>query len=218
MDLYVAVGEGFAGWARGRLYEPEVGAREMRQALANYSGQGNKYLLPTFYGLLADLLAAAHSPDSALTLIEQGLAIANETGEHFSDPYLHRLRGDILLKGKPADPAPAEEAFQTAIAIAKEQGARSYELLASLSLAKLYQSTGRSVEAHAVLRPALEGFSPTPEMPKIADGGQGSLDLQPPRSLPRFRDQPPQGEGRYRRVDRAILQEKRPRAEVLHQD
>ena len=74
MDLYVAVGEGFAGWARGRLYEPEVGAREMRQALANYSGQGNKYLLPTFYGLLADLLAAAHSPDSALTLIEPCLS------------------------------------------------------------------------------------------------------------------------------------------------
>ena len=55
------------------------------------------------------------------------------------------------------------------IAIAKQQGARSYELLASLSLAKLYQSTGRSAEAHAVLAPALEGFVPTPEMPEIAE-------------------------------------------------
>ena len=53
--------------------------------------------------------------------------------------------------------------------IAKQQGARSFDLLAALSLAKLYQSTGRPAEAHAVLAPALEGFSPTPEMPEIAE-------------------------------------------------
>jgi hypothetical protein len=42
-------------------------------------------------------------------------------------------------------------------------------LLAALSLAKLYQSTGRPADAHAVLARALEGFSPTPEMPEIAE-------------------------------------------------
>jgi hypothetical protein len=78
------------------------------------------------------------------------------------EPYLHRLRGDILLKHDPANPAPAEGAYRTAIATAKQQGARSYELLASLSLAKLDQSTGHPAEAFAVLAPALEGFSPTP--------------------------------------------------------
>ena len=71
-------------------------------------------------------------------------------------------RGEILLKRDPANPAPAEEAFQTAIAVAKQQGTRSFELRAALSLAKLYQSTGRPVDAHAVLAPALEGFAPTP--------------------------------------------------------
>ena len=97
------------------------------------------------------------------------MAISEETGERITDSYLYRLRGDILLKCDPADPAPAEEAYRTAIAVAKEQGARSYELLASLALAKLYQSTGRPADAHAVLAPALEGFSPTPEMPEIAE-------------------------------------------------
>ena len=61
------------------------------------------------------------------------------------------------------------EAYRTAIAIAKEQGARSYHLLAALSLAKLYQTTNRPAEAHAVLAPALEGFAPTPEMSEIAE-------------------------------------------------
>ena len=42
-------------------------------------------------------------------------------------------------------------------------------LRAALSLGKLYQSTGRPVEAHDVLAPALEGFSPTPEMQEIAE-------------------------------------------------
>ena len=82
---------------------------------------------------------------------------------------LHRARGEILLKRDPANPAPAEEAFLTAIAVAKQQGTRSFELRAALSLAKLYQSTGRPADAHAVLAPALEGFSPTPEMPEIAE-------------------------------------------------
>ena len=81
----------------------------------------------------------------------------------------HLLRGELLLKRDPSNPAPAEEAFQTALAIAKEQGARSWGLRAALSLAKLYQSTGRPADAHAVLAPALEGFSPTPEMPEIAE-------------------------------------------------
>ena len=75
----------------------------------------------------------------------------------------------MLFRRDPTNPANAEEALQTAIAIAKQQGARSYELLASFSLAKLYQSTARPAEAHAVLAPALEGFAPTPEMPEIAE-------------------------------------------------
>ena len=75
----------------------------------------------------------------------------------------------MLLKRDPANPAPAEEAFLTAIAVAKQQGTRSFELRAALSLAKLYQSTGRPADAHAVLAPALEGFAPTPEMPEIAE-------------------------------------------------
>jgi len=130
---------------------------------------GNKIAAPSFHGLLAELEALRADMDGALTLIDQGLAIAKETGEHFTDPYLHRLRGEILLTRSPASPVLAEKAFRTAIVIANGQGARSYELLASLSLAKLYPSMDRAAEARAVLAPAVEGFSPTPEMPQIAD-------------------------------------------------
>jgi hypothetical protein len=55
------------------------------------------------------------------------------------------------------------------IAIAQQQRARSFELRAALSLARLYQSSNRAADAHAALAPALEGFLPTPEFPEIAE-------------------------------------------------
>ena len=56
------------------------------------------------------LEAETNGLDAALTLIDEGLGFSEETSERFSDPYLHRLRGDILLKRDPANPAPADVA------------------------------------------------------------------------------------------------------------
>jgi predicted ATPase len=75
----------------------------------------------------------------------------------------------LLLKRDPPNPALAEEALQAAIAAANRQATRSFELRAALSLARLYQTTGRLADAHAVLAPALEGFAPTPEMPETGE-------------------------------------------------
>ena len=169
IKTFVNLGRIYGNWARGRLVNPETGASDLRGALAAYAALGHRVGTPWFHGLLAELEATTHGYDNALTLIDQGLAIAEETGEHFSDPYLYRLRGGFLLKRDPGEHIPAEDAFRAAVAIAKQQGARTYELLASLSLAKLYQATSRPMEAHAVLAPALEGFAPTPEMPEIAE-------------------------------------------------
>ena len=118
---------------------------------------------------LAEAEARAGDPDRAVAILDEALATCDRTGYRAFEAELHRARGEMLLKRDPANPAPAEEAFLTAIAVAKQQGTRSFELRAALSLAKLYQSTGRPADAHAVLAPALEGFSPTPEMPEIAE-------------------------------------------------
>jgi len=63
----------------------------------------------------------------------------------------------------------AEEAFLSAITIAQQQTARSFELRAALDLARLYNSTSRPRDAHALLASALKGFSATPEFPEIAE-------------------------------------------------
>jgi predicted ATPase len=104
-----------------------------------------------------------------LATIESAVAQAERTGQRTFAAEVQRIRGEILLKQNPAAPAPAEAAFLAAIAVAQQQKARSFELRAALSLAKLYQSTGRPVDAYGVLASALVGFSPTPEFPQIAE-------------------------------------------------
>jgi predicted ATPase len=118
---------------------------------------------------LAEGEARAGDVDRALAVLDEALATCGRTGYRSFEAELHRARGDMLLNRDPTNPAPAEEALRSALAIAKEQTTRSFELRAALALAKLYQSTGRPNDTHTVLAPALEGFSPTPEMPEIAE-------------------------------------------------
>ncbi len=169
LKVYLAMGAVFSGWARTRLGARPTGMTEFRQALAAYAGHGNKMLAPFFQGRLAELEAEGQDAAGAVARIDDALALAQQTGERWTDALLHRIRGDILLKADPEHPVRAEEAYLNAIAVAGEQSARSFGLQAALKLAKLYQSTGRLAEAHAVLAPALEGFAPTAEMPEIAE-------------------------------------------------
>ena len=166
---YLAVATLYQSWARARLDGRQADPAELGQALTRYAEQGNRSGTPLIQGLLAELEAEGQDASGALARIGEALGFARHTGERWTDALLHRIRGDILLKADPENPARAADAYLTAIAVAREQGARSFGLRAGLALAKLYQSTGRPVEAYDILAPALEGFSPTPEMPEIAE-------------------------------------------------
>ena len=78
------------------------------------------------------------------------------------------------------DPAAAEAAFREAIIVAREQGARTFELLAALPLARLLRAANRPLEAHVVLASALEGFTPTPKLPAIAEAQAASTSTELP--------------------------------------
>jgi hypothetical protein len=130
---------------------------------------GNLIYTTLFETALAEAEADAGEIETALASIDHAVDLTERTGQRWNEADIHRARGDILLKRDPANTVPAEKAFLTAIAVARQQKARSLELRAALSLAKLYQSTERPADAHAVLGPALEGFSPTPELPEIEE-------------------------------------------------
>jgi predicted ATPase len=168
LTVYLSEGIGYLGWALVRLGDRKTGIGQLNECISIHSQQGNRLFIPFFQGLLAEIEAEGTGLETASAAIEEAITLAAEMGAHWTDAFLHRIRGEILLKRGPANTGPAEEAFLAAIAIAQQQKAKSFELRAALALAKLYQSTGRAPDAHAVLAPALEGFSPTPEFPEIA--------------------------------------------------
>jgi class 3 adenylate cyclase/predicted ATPase len=169
LPMWGAFGVFLQGWATSASGAIGAGLDDMRQAVDSLRAQN----VVLFEGLvkiaLAEAEAAAGDLDRALAVLDEGLATADRVGHRTFEAELHRARREILLKRDTANPAPAEEAFLTAVAVAKQQGTRCFELRAALSLAKLYQSIGRPVEAHAILAPALEGFALTPELPEIGE-------------------------------------------------
>jgi predicted ATPase len=169
LPFWMANSAWFDGWLEWRSGDREPGLAAMRNSLARQAEQSIGAATTFFETLLAEAEAEAGESDVAFCTINHALAASERTGGHWYDVETHRIRGEILLRRNSADTLTAEEAFQRAIAVAGEQGARSFQLRAALSLAKLYQSTERPAEAHAVLEPALQGFSSTPEMPEIAE-------------------------------------------------
>ncbi len=157
------------GWARARLSDRDTGMAEMREALGKYADERFWGFFPHFLGRLAELEIEGQGAEAALAHIDEAVTLARRTGERWTDALLHRIRGDILLKADSEHPVRAEDAYRAAISIARDRGARSFGLQTALSLAKLYQSTNRFADAYAVLAPALEGFSPTPDMPEIGE-------------------------------------------------
>ena len=165
LKFWRAAGAKIAGWARMRLGQRDV-AEAFRVGLQSDIELGAKLGQPTSNALLADVERTLGRHDEALAAVERGLAIADETGEDWVRCWLLRLRGEVLVE---TDAAGAEAAYRDALRLSVAQGARSETLLVSIALAKLYQSTGRPLEAHAVLSDALEGFLATPAMPEIAE-------------------------------------------------
>ena len=111
LTVYLALGKLSSSWAHARLGERAMGATELREALAAHTEQGNKLWVPLIQVLLAELEAEGQDAEGASSRIDAALALAVETGERWTDALLHRIRGDILLKVRPDDPAPAEQAF-----------------------------------------------------------------------------------------------------------
>ena len=169
IGLWIAFGAFLEAWVELLSGSSETCLLNMRRAAALLDQDDVGAFQPLVKASLAEAEARNGETQAALATIEQALEEFEQTGQRWFDAEIHRRRGDILLKKNPADPDPAEDALLTAVGVARHQKACAFELRAALSLAKLYRATGRAVKAHGVLAPALEGFSPTPEMPEIEE-------------------------------------------------
>jgi predicted ATPase len=101
--------------------------------------------------LLAEAYIAGARFDEALDASTEALTLAKEKGVRVYDAELQRLKGDLLLSQDESNFAEAQNCFELAIDVARHQGAKSYELRATTSLARLFATQGRRDEARAML-------------------------------------------------------------------
>lgn len=165
----LAEGHGFAmlqdfaslrnGWALAVQGEAEAGIARIQQALANLEAIGARIVRAYHLGLLAEAQARHGRPEEGLALLAEALAEVERRGERCYEAELHRLRGELLLQSDPGNPGGAEACFQKALAVARRQSAKSWELRAATSLARLWQGQGRKSEARELLGGALGWFT-----------------------------------------------------------
>jgi predicted ATPase len=134
-------------------------------------------MVPLFGTLLAEVEAESGSIEVGLATLDAQLAAVELSGQSWFEAEMHRVRGDLLLKRHPPDAMVAEVAFAHAIEIARSQQTRSFELRAALSLAKLYQATGRGEAARELLAPTVAGFIEGPELPEVEQANRLLADL-----------------------------------------
>jgi predicted ATPase len=156
---WATYGRIFQGWADAQKGEAVTGIARIRDGMAAYEATGGRVTTPLFLTLLGEALALAGKLEEARTALDDGLAKAAVSGARGWDAEIHRLRGEITARLAHPDPAKAEESFRTALAIAREQGTRGYELRAATSLARLWREQGRRSEARDLLAPVYASFT-----------------------------------------------------------
>ena len=109
------------------------------------------------------MLASVHGrlgqAEEGLVATAEALTEVARTGERFWEAELQRLKGQLLLQADPANQPEAEACFHRAIAIARSQKARSWELRAATSLARLWRDQGKPDAARELLAPVYDGFT-----------------------------------------------------------
>ena len=157
--LYVGMGRFLRGWARVESGKAEVGIAEMQQALVELAGIGTAIGAPGFLVLLAEGLRKAGRHGEALGALGLGVAQAEQQGQHSYDAELHRLRAEILLDMDGNAALEAEALFGQSLEIARRQEAKTFELRAATSLARLWQRQGKRDAARDLLAPVYAWFT-----------------------------------------------------------
>jgi predicted ATPase len=181
----LAMGTLVRGWALVDQGHGEEGIAQVREGLTAYRATGAALLGPYFLSLLAQAHATTGQAEEGLRVLAEALAMVQNTGERWWEAELYRLKGEFILKqavGRERPPtAPAnatvgaevnmgvysrrplfteaEACFQRALDVARRQGAKSLELQAAISLARLWQRQGERAEARQLLFEIYDWFT-----------------------------------------------------------
>lgn len=148
---YVGAAAMVRGWALVRQGRAGAGAAMLREGLDAWRATGAENIVPYWLGRLATAHGALGQIDAGLAAIEEALTIAARTGEGYGRAQAHLAKGALLLARADPDREAAERCFHEALAVARGQAAKTWELSAALALARLWRDQGRADEARDLL-------------------------------------------------------------------
>jgi predicted ATPase len=157
--FYMAISAILHGWALAHQGRVKEGIEEMHQGLRAFQATGAETARPYYLALLAEAHEIIGQPEAGLTVLTEALALVDTTGERWCEAELYRLKGELLLQQSTSNQTEAESCFHQAINIARSQQAKSLELRAATSLARLWQQQGKRQEAHDLLAPVYHWFT-----------------------------------------------------------
>jgi len=155
----MAIGSILRGWTLTHQGQAQAGIEQLHQDLIAYRATGAEVARPHFLALLAEAHGITGEPEAGLTVLTEALTLVDTTGGRWCEPELYRLKGELLLQLSSDHQAEAEDCFHHAIAIAQNQQAKSFELRAATSLARLWQQQGKRQEADDLLAPVYNWFT-----------------------------------------------------------
>ena len=142
------------------IFDPfclEGGIDQMRQGLAIHEATGVRVFRPHFLTLLAEALGTNSQAKEGLSLLDEALETVHRNREESHLAEIYRVKGELLLKTFTI--AGAEECFDRSLKIAQQQQAKSLELRAAMSIARLCKQQNRREDAQALLTPIYNGFT-----------------------------------------------------------
>jgi predicted ATPase len=175
-SLLFAGGMIIHGWCLAAQERGAEGTNQMRQGLADWQATGAMSHRPFQLALLAEALMKEGGVREGLAAVSEALTVTESTGERFWEAELHRLHGELLLRGADATPAQqedAEAAFRRSLDVSRRQRARSLQLRALVSLGRLSLRQGRHAEVRPLLAETCDWFTE----------GFDTVDFQEARAL-----------------------------------
>jgi len=144
------------GWTLVEQGQGDEGIKQMRQSLAAYRATGAEIIRPYNLALLVEGYRKVGRVEEGLTLLNEALIAVDTTGERMWEAELYRLKGELTLQAKAQSlrsqvEEEAEACFLKAIKIARQQQAKSLELRATMSLARLWRQQGKKDEAQQLV-------------------------------------------------------------------
>jgi class 3 adenylate cyclase/predicted ATPase len=159
LPVFAAHAVTFCDWAVVKKGQAEEAFIRLRAGIDAQRAIGTRVWRLRFLALLAEACLETGRIEEGLSTVREVIAEAEEAAIPYHQAELNRLEGELLLASKEPDDGLAEASLRKALAIARGQAAKSFELKAATSLARLFARQGKREEAHALLAPIYGWFT-----------------------------------------------------------